>query len=279
MDLNLAEIEIGDGNNGFSIAPGRGGLVTRLLLDGANVLFLDRDTFVDPTRSVRGGIPILFPAGGPSHGNEWTHGGQTYPMKQHGFARDLPWDVVAESRDRVTIGLEASPATRVCYPFDFALRYTFIVRAGRLRIEQQIENRSSESMPFVSGFHPYFATADKKALHMHVPASHAAQNPFGTPAPFEGYDFDAESIDVTFTDATAPRMAMDDAAAGHTISISGSPEYRYLVFWTLRGRPFCCLEPWTARGGALNSGEDLLFVPSGEARSLFVEIARTRLNV
>jgi galactose mutarotase-like enzyme len=48
--------------------------------------------------------------------------------------------------------------------------------------------------------------------------------------------------------------------------------YKTLVFWTLKDQSFYCLEPWTAPGNALNTGQDLIHLPAGshlEARVTF----------
>ena len=64
-------------------------------------------------------------------------------MKQHGFARDLPWEV-AETRDRdaaqATLVLVANDATRAAFPWDFRLSITFSLAAARLRLDVRVEN-------------------------------------------------------------------------------------------------------------------------------------------
>jgi galactose mutarotase-like enzyme len=44
------------------------------------------------------------------------------------------------------------------------------------------------------------------------------------------------------------------------------------VVWTLAGRDFVCLEPWTCPADALNSGASLLELAPGGKRSLSVEL-------
>jgi galactose mutarotase-like enzyme len=34
-----------------------------------------------------------------------------------------------------------------------------------------------------------------------------------------------------------------------------------LVFWTLKGKDFYCLEPWSAPRNAINTGNKLLVIP------------------
>jgi galactose mutarotase-like enzyme len=44
------------------------------------------------------------------------------------------------------------------------------------------------------------------------------------------------------------------------------------VVWTLAGKDFVCLEPWTAGADALNTGEKLLTLAPGEAKTLAVSV-------
>ena len=74
------------------IVPERGGLITEWRSEGKELLYFDLERFLDKDKSVRGGIPILFPiCGDLSEG--FSSGGKMYFLKQHGFARDLPWSI------------------------------------------------------------------------------------------------------------------------------------------------------------------------------------------
>jgi D-hexose-6-phosphate mutarotase len=86
----IPRIEIESGRARAAIAPTRGALVTRWSFGGEDLLYLDRDTFVDVTKNVRGGIPVLFPSPGKLTGDRWPRG----EMTQHGFARNAAWEGV-----------------------------------------------------------------------------------------------------------------------------------------------------------------------------------------
>ena len=43
------------------IVPERGGLITEWRSEGKDLLYFDLERFLDEDKSVRGGIPILFP--------------------------------------------------------------------------------------------------------------------------------------------------------------------------------------------------------------------------
>jgi galactose mutarotase-like enzyme len=60
--------------------------------------------------------------------------------------------------------------------------------------------------------------------------------------------------------------------AGRTITLACSPEFSHWVVWTLAGKDFVCVEPWTCPGNALNSGDRLLWVGAGEVHQLTTTI-------
>ena len=50
-----------DEKNYINFCPKRGGLVTNWVSGGNEILYFDEKRFIDKTKSIRGGIPILFP--------------------------------------------------------------------------------------------------------------------------------------------------------------------------------------------------------------------------
>ena len=52
--------------------------------------------------------------------------------------------------------LESNDETRIEYPFDFKVFYTYSLCGEKLSITQRFMNCSQEAMPFSSGLHPYF---------------------------------------------------------------------------------------------------------------------------
>jgi galactose mutarotase-like enzyme len=108
----------------LEVIPERGGIVTRWRVQGQEIFYLDVPRLTDPTLTVRGGIPILFPICGNLPANTYTLNGQSYTLKQHGFARELPWEVVDQATDdraSITLSLTSNDQTRAVYPFDFQL--------------------------------------------------------------------------------------------------------------------------------------------------------------
>ena len=54
----------------LKISPERGGLITSWKCNGREILYLDQLRFSDLSKSIRGGIPVLFPICGDLPGNK-----------------------------------------------------------------------------------------------------------------------------------------------------------------------------------------------------------------
>jgi galactose mutarotase-like enzyme len=261
----------------LEVVPERGGIVTRWQIQGQNILYLDAERFADPKLSIRGGIPILFPICGNLPNNTYTHKGKQYTLKQHGFARDLPWEVGEQKTDNaasITLILNSNEQTRAVYPFDFKLAFTYELQGNRLKILQRYTNNSSEAMPFSTGLHPYFSVGDKTQLAFDIPSSEYQDQQTKEFFPFTGnFDFNRDEIDVAFRSLSRHSTSATDNRRRLKIAISYSDLYSTLVFWTLKGKEYFCLEPWSAPRNALNTGENLFSLEPGDTCETVVEIA------
>lgn len=253
----------------LEVVPERGGIITRWQVQGQDILYLDAERFADPALTVRGGIPILFPICGNLHDNQYLWQGQVYQLKQHGFARDLPWTVIDQStQDQASLTLElaSTEQTRRLYPFDFQLIFTYRLLGDRLTLHQRYTNRSAEPMPFSAGFHPYFAVQDKGQLQFQIPSSEFQDQRTKTVHSFAGqFDFSQDEIDVAFTDLSTRVATVVDPDRSQRLTLSFSSEFSMLVFWTLKEKAFYCLEPWTAGRNAMNMGDRLIHLDPGQS--------------
>jgi len=257
------------------VIPSRGALVTRMSVEGDEVLFLDESTVVDPTKNVRGGIPVLFPIAGPLPGDAYLVDGQSYSLPQHGFARRLPWEVRREEEARLVLGLTSSEETLRQYPWRFDSQLTFSLADSRLDIRFEVENRDSRPMPVQLGYHPYFRVpqARKAEARVETDATRAWDNRVKQEAPFTGLALTGPEVDLHLKDHSRPGTVLHRGSGSRPVTLSWSPEFHTLVVWTLQGRDFVCVEPWTAPGGALATGEGLLSVAPGARASLLFSVS------
>ena len=275
MPNALETVVLADGEARVVVAPARGGMVTRFDVGGAPVLFLDEASLLDLSKNVRGGSPVLFPSPGPLAGERFERGGRTGSMKQHGFARQERWSVVAQTDAAVTLELLANDATRAQFPWDFALHLRYALAGGTLTVATTVENRSATDLPFALGFHPYFHVpdADKARCRILTDATRAFDNVTKTMIDVVSpLDLARKEVDLHLANHT-PHEATLERASGDRIVVAGDAAFGRWVVWTLASKDFVCLEPWTAAANALNTGEDLMTVAAGASRTHTMSIA------
>ena len=256
------------------IVPERGGMVTEWEIGDTQILYFDAERFADPTKSVRGGIPILFPICGNLPDNTYSVNGQSYTLAQHGFARNLPWTVsdrgVKENGAVLQLVLDSNEDTLSVYPFEFQLEFTYRLQGNQLHIEQRYTNKSEQSMPFSTGLHPYFYlenanTETKAQLQLEIPATRYIDQITQTEHDYDGtLNWSAPELDLAFRPISAQQTSATDPTRPVTVKISYDNSYTTLVFWTVESKNYYCLEPWSAPRNALNTGTDLLTIAPGE---------------
>ena len=258
------------------VVPERGGIVTDWRTQDQKIFYMDQERFADPTLSVRGGIPLLFPICGNLLEDTYTLNGETYKLKQHGFARTLPWEVTQQSAEdgaSITVTLCSNDQTLAVYPFNFELNYTYILRGNTLEMRYAHTNLSQKPMPFSTGIHPYFAVSDKSQLEFDLPSNEYKLKGDPTVNIFpEVFNFNSEEIDWAFVNLSKQSAIVTDKSRNLKLTINYDSNYSTLVFWTIKGKDFYCLEPWTGPRNAMNTGEHLLIAEPGKTVETVISI-------
>jgi galactose mutarotase-like enzyme len=257
----------------IALLPDRGGILTEWTHQGKELFFMDWERYQDPKMSIRGGNPILFPICGNLPDNQYVENGVTYTLAQHGFARNMVWKVVDQNTQdsaSITLSLGHTAETLAVYPFEFEAKYTYTLKGNVLMIVTAFTNLSDRPMPFSAGFHPYFPAADKSKLEFSIPAKTAMvdQKTKATQAFANEFDFNQEEIDWCFDTLTGQTATVIDRHANTKLTLKYDAEYSTLVFWTLKGKDFYCLEPWSAARNAMNTGTHLLKLAPGATQTI-----------
>lgn len=240
------------------VAPARGALVTALSVHGRDVLFMDRSTLVDPAKSVRGGIPLLFPFAGRLADDRLAYCGSV--MKQHGFARNQPWRVVEQRAGFARLCLEDDAGTRAVYPHAFHLEHAVTLLPQGLQLSLLVHNKGDTPMPVSPGWHPYFRCAS---------AARPQVQPRGVALDASRFSPEAE-FDFGVTAPATGRVAFQVPELGR-LELSFSPEMRFLQCWGLPGRDFICLEPFFGPNNTINTPARLELAP-GQAHVFWMRI-------
>ncbi|MFM1843454.1 MAG: hypothetical protein RLZZ490_2197 [Cyanobacteriota bacterium] len=259
----------------LAVVPARGGIATEWTIQGQPILYFDQERFQDPSLSIRGGIPILFPICGNLPNNQYTLDHQDYSLKQHGFARDLPWTVIQQQTQTcasLDLKLSYSDATLAVFPFPFELVMSYQLSGHKLCLQQRIANLGDRPMPFSLGLHPYFFCREKSSVNLHIPANAYLDQKTGVIHNYNGaLNLDQPELDLAFTQIEQHKMGFTDPSRNLHLEIAFSDLYQTLVFWAVQGKDYLCLEPWSAPRNALNTGEKLTWVEPFSSTEAWVE--------
>ncbi len=120
--------------------------------DGMERLFVSSQSHWNDRQPIRGGVPIIFPQFGAAGKGP-----------RHGFARTLPWTLLASFIDDnddavMRLGLANSANNKQFSRAEFSLALELRFAAYNLRIALDIDNTGSEPLPFCAALHTYLRT-------------------------------------------------------------------------------------------------------------------------
>lgn len=108
--------------------------------------------------------PVLFPMVGRVWGDEFRLDGRSWPMGQHGFARDADFRRVADApAGTLLYELRSDAATLERFPREFALRVSYRLEGDSVIVGWEVENTGTRLLSFQIGAHPAFYLPDHDA--------------------------------------------------------------------------------------------------------------------
>jgi len=100
--------------------------------------------------------PVLFPIVGRVAEGKYLVDGKEFQLPQHGFARDMDFEIVNQSDKEILFRLVATEETKQVYPFDFELKIGYVLEGDTVAVSWEVTNRGDVTMPFSIGAHPAF---------------------------------------------------------------------------------------------------------------------------
>ena len=100
--------------------------------------------------------PVLFPLVGNYFEKKSVYDGKTYEMGQHGFARDMDFTLIKETKDELVFELKDNAASHEKYPFDFELVIGYVLTDLTIKMSWTVRNTNDSKMYFSIGAHPAF---------------------------------------------------------------------------------------------------------------------------
>ena len=250
------------------IVPERGGLVTEWRSEGKDLLYFDLERFLDKDKSIRGGIPILFPNCGDLS-EDYSIAGKKYSLKQHGFARDLPWSIsLIKDKSGIRLKLIETDYSRSQFPFFFTLIMDVQLKEKSLQISVKIYNQSKDSMPFSFGLHPYFQVSNLQKIKIDgLPEKCIDQTNMKVTNASDQIRILAKGGD--FLSYPSSSVKLFDSLSRNVIELIYQEPMDTSVIWTDPPRQMVCLEPWTSPRNSLVTGDRKLEIKPEEYIELY----------
>ncbi|MDC3072721.1 galactose mutarotase [Prochlorococcus sp. AH-716-O10] len=267
-----------DEKNYIKFCPKRGGLITNWISEGKEILYFDEKRFIDKTKSIRGGIPILFPICGNLDIPNSLFGKNYMPLMQHGFARDLQWEhCLNEKKDSLCLILQDNEKTKILYPFNFELKIEVSLKINCLKFMINIKNKTNIEMPLNFGLHPYFNISDFKNLNFidnplncHDQKNNFLRNTFAELKNIHN------GIDLLMY--TSGRSSFQDNFFKRQVTLMHPSPFDLGVIWSDPPRKMVCLEPWTSPRNSLVNGLRKILIPPNSSQILDASILISTLK-
>lgn len=104
--------------------------------------------------------PVLFPIVGSVWEKRFRVDGKVYEMGQHGFARDMDFELVSATETELWYKLESTEDTLKAYPWPFVLEIGYKLSGASLEVLWKVTNPGESEMFFQIGAHPAFNYPD-----------------------------------------------------------------------------------------------------------------------
>lgn len=104
--------------------------------------------------------PVLFPIVGSVWEQRFRVDGKVYEMGQHGFARDMDFELVCATETELWYKLESTEDTLKAYPWPFVLEIGYKLSGASLEVLWKVTNPGKSEMFFQIGAHPAFNYPD-----------------------------------------------------------------------------------------------------------------------
>ena len=213
--------------------------------------------------------PVLFPFVGSCNGKEYRYDGKTYPIGQHGFARDMEFALESQTADSIWFALAANEETLAKYPFVFVLKIGYQLVENALKVLWKVENTDQKAMYFSIGAHPAFlcpfnGEADKIGYGLQFAGLTEVHHHGNTPD--TGLAVMDEDIVIPLTDEKVYftpgffdrcTYMVEEKQTGEVslVTPDGTPyvtvdfDTPLFAIWSPEGKnaPFVCIEPWYGR--------------------------------
>lgn len=206
--------------------------------------------------------PVLFPIVGKLKDNFFIHEGKKYELPQHGFARDMEFEVLEQSDNSCTFQLLSNNDTKAKFPFEFKFQISYSVNENTLETQYKIINPSGTTIYFSVGAHPGFncpllPSETFEDYYLEFESGTFFKTQLNNGLRTDGIEslklidqklfltnnlFDSDAL--VFENKQINSISLCSSTSNHKITLQ-CKDWPYFGIWAKKGnQQFICLEPW-----------------------------------
>jgi galactose mutarotase-like enzyme len=218
--------------------------------------------------------PVLFPIVGKLKNDTFTFNGKSYSLPQHGFARDMEFQLISKSNDCIVFELNSNNETLKKYPFQFSLQIEYKLENDKLHCNYKVNNTGDTEMYFSIGSHPGFicplmAGEQLSEYTITFEKEETAKRNLLDGGLFNGIQEDVIvnrkhillSKEIFEKDAIVLKALNSEALQLHSNNYTLNFFWHnmpYFGIWAKKGiEEFICLEPWAGLADSTNASGDI----------------------
>jgi galactose mutarotase-like enzyme len=201
--------------------------------------------------------PNLFPIVGRLKDDLYRFNEKSYPMTQHGFARDREFEVVGKNEREVRLRLVSDAQSMDIYPFSFVFEVCYSLTETGIRVSYETQNTGTEIMYYSVGGHPAFHLSESLENYylefdsaIQLEREELSGSYFSGETSYYGVSNHLNLGDELFeNDAFVLKDPGFQSVSlkhrnGETLVQMTCDSWTAIGFWTKKGAPFLCIEPW-----------------------------------
>ncbi len=205
--------------------------------------------------------PVLFPTVGRLRDNKTIIEDKEYEIPQHGFAKDMEFELVQETKNSKVYLTKSNESTLKIYPFEFELYVIYLIKNNTLTVKYKVINKDNKEMIFGIGGHPgfkldlqqdeYYFKLNKKEK---APEFMEVEGSYISNKLAKNILKDKKIIDITkesfINDAImmkklkSNKITLKQKVDDKKILKFEFKDFPILAIWSMPGASYICLEPW-----------------------------------
>lgn len=245
-------------NNIKAVINYHGAELKSLIKDGCEYMWQADPAFWNRTS------PVLFPFVGQVAEGVYRYNGKEYKMGQHGFARDMDFELIDETQSSCMFSLKSNDLSREKYPFEFELKIGYELTKKGIKVIWEVINTDDKVLSFSIGAHPAFnCILSDTAIRISKdgnPLNSFVNSVFGKGLltektevveledgimKLDEHSFDGDAY--VIENSQADKVEILDKKGNNVLAVSFKSPLVGIWSPPTKNAPFLCIEPWYGR--------------------------------